>query len=133
MIVLRALDPNCLSMRTATSVRDKRVADEVAASLEELAEFGQIGSDELVSLSDHLFMVFHGTLAVSSRDQDLNQRMSESIFATRFNKVLLVWSLMAPTSAALNEIPTNGIVFDGSPPIDLRTSLRAGNKSPSSN
>ena len=62
MIILRALDPNCLSLRTATSLRDKRTNDEVAANLEQLAEFGQIATDQIVTLSDHLFMVFHGTL-----------------------------------------------------------------------
>lgn len=126
MIVLRALDPNCLSLRTATRLGDKRANDEVAANLEELAEFGQIATDELVSISGHLFMVFHGTIAApTAAGDDLASRMSQSIFATRYNKLLLVWSLMAPTTAALNAIPTNGVTFAGSPPIELRASLNA--------
>jgi hypothetical protein len=125
MILLRALDPNCLSMRSATSLTDKPIADEVAASLEQMAEFGQIDTDQLVSIANHVFMVFRGTLEASQRNQDLAQRMSQSIFVTRHDKMLLLWSLIAPTSKALEEIPTSGIVFDGSPPIVLRASLIA--------
>jgi hypothetical protein len=125
MIVLRALDPNCLSMRTATSVSDKPVADEVGADLEEMAEFGQIDTDQLVSLANHVFMVFHGTLPPAPQhNQDLAERMSQSIFLTRHDEMLLVWSLIAPTSKALNAIPTSGIVFDGSPPIELASTLK---------
>ncbi len=120
VIVLRALDPNCLSMRTATSLSDKRAADEVAASFEELGEFGQIGSDELVSVSDHLFMVFHGTIAASPRGEGLAERLSQTIFATRYNKLLLVWSFMASTSSALAQLPTGGVILEGSPPMQLR-------------
>ncbi len=125
MIVLRAMDPNCLSLRTATSLRDKRIVDEVAANFEELGAFGEIATDELVSISDHMFMVFHGTIAAPAATDDLAKRMSQSIFAVRHDKLLLVWSLLAPTTAALNEIPTSGISFDGSAPIQLRTTLSA--------
>jgi hypothetical protein len=124
MIVLRALDPNCLSMRTVTRLDDKRTNDEVAANLEALAEFGQISTDELASVSGHLFMVFHGTIAgPTTPSGDLSSRMSQSIFVTRYNKLLLVWSLIAPTTADLNAIPTSGVTFAGSPPIALRASL----------
>ena len=128
MIILRALDPNCLSLRTATSLRDKRTNDEVAANLEQLAEFGQIATDQIVTLSDHLFMVFHGTIAApdSGDAGDLASRMSQSIIATRYDKLLLVWSVMAPTTAALNALPTGGVTFAGSPPIELRASLNPG-------
>lgn len=126
MIIVRALDPNCLSLRTATRLDDKRVNDGVAANLEALIEFGQISTDELMSISGHLFMVFHGTIAASTAaGDDLASRMSQSIFATRYNKLLIVWSLMAPTTADLNAIPTGRIIFAGSPPIDLRASLSA--------
>ena len=125
-IVLRALDPACLSMRTATSLTDKRTADEVAASLEQMGEFGEIYSDELRSTHGHLFMIFHGTLATTQRGEDLGQRMSQTIFATRYNKLLLMWSVIAPDAAALAEIPISDILFDGSPAIELRASLPAG-------
>ena len=126
MIVLRALDPNCLSMRTATRLGDKPANDEVAANLEQLAEFGQIATDELVSISGHLFMVFHGTIAApTTGSDDLANRMSQSIFATRYNKLLLVWSLLAPTTSDLNAIPASGVTFAGSPPIELRAALSA--------
>jgi len=124
-IILRALDPNCLSMHTAVSLTDKRTADEVAANLEQMGEFGEIDSDELVSMHGHLFMIFHGTLATTPRGEDLGQRMSQSIFATRYNKLLLMWSVMAPDAATLADVPTSDIHFDGSPPIELRASAQA--------
>jgi len=122
-IILRALDPNCLSMRTAASLTDKRTADEVAASLEQIGDFGEIDSDALMSIHGHLFMIFHGTMATTQRGEDLGQRMSQAIFATRYNKLLLMWSVMAPDAAALAQLPASSILFDGSPPIELRASL----------
>ena len=124
-IVLRALDPTCLSIRTASSLTDKRAADEVAATLEQMGEFGAIDSDELMSIHGHLFMIFRGTMATSQRGEDLGQRMSQAIFATRYNKLLLMWSVTAPDAAALAQVPTSNILFDGSPPIELRASLLA--------
>jgi len=123
-IVLRALDPNCLAMRTAASLTDKRTADEVAASLEQLGEFGEIGSDELMSIAGHLFMVFHGTIATSPRGEELAARLSETMFATRYNKLLLVWTFMAPNVTELEQLPTGAVVFEGSPVIQLRPSKR---------
>jgi hypothetical protein len=124
-IILRALDPNCLSMRTAASLTDKRTADEVAASLEQMSDFGEIDSDALIAIHGHLFMIFYGTVAATQRGEDLGQRMSQTIFATRYNKLLLMWSVMAPDAAALAQVPTSNILFDGSPPIELRASLLA--------
>lgn len=124
-IIVRALDPNCLSMRTAASLTDKRTADEVAASLEQMGDFGEIDSDALMSIHGHLFMIFQGTVATTQRGEDLGQRMSQAIFATRYNKLLLMWSVMAPDAAALAQVPTSNILFDGSPPIELRASLLA--------
>lgn len=123
VIVLRALDPDCLSLPTAASLTDKRAADTVAASLEEMDEFGQIGSDELVSIHGHLFMIFHGTFSTSQRTEDLGLRMSQTIFATRYKKYLLMWSVLAPNRDALAEVPTSNILFNGSPPIEMRASL----------
>lgn len=127
MIVLRALDYNCLSMRTPVTLADKRPLDETAATLEELGEFGEINTDQLRTLSDHLFMVFHGFYDPGSRTEDLSQRMSQTIYATRFNKLLLVWSLMAPSSNELEQLPAGSIVLSGAPPIQLQQSLRAKN------
>ncbi len=120
VIVLRALDPNCLSMHTATSLTDKRTLDSVAASLEEMKEFGQISTDELMTRQGHLFMVFHGTLATGERGEDLGVRMSQLVFATRYNKVLLMWSIIAADRDALKEVPASNVVFQGSPPIALK-------------
>jgi hypothetical protein len=127
MIVLRALDYNCLSMRTAVTLTDKRALDEVAATFEEMGEFGQIDADQLKTISDHLFMVFHGTVGKDLRGEDLAERYSQTIYATRFNKLLLVWSLMAPTKSDLEQIPASGIELQGLPPIELHKALRAQN------
>lgn len=127
MIVLRALDYNCLSMRTAVTLADKRALDEVAATFEQMGEFGQIDTDQLKTISDHLFMVFHGTVSKDLRGEDLAERYSQTIYATRFNKLLLVWSLMAPTRSDLEQIPTSGIELQGLPPIELHKALRARN------
>ncbi len=124
-ILLRALDPSCLVMRIPSSLTDKDAVDNVSASLEVLSEFGEIASDELVSISDHLFMVFHGTIASRASNDELAQRLSQVIYATLHHKVLFVWTLMAPTSAGLNAMPTAGITLDGAQPIDLRASLTA--------
>ena len=125
MIILRALDPACLSLQTPASLSDKKVAEEVGASLEALTEFGQVASHELVSISDHLFLVFHGTIAAPGEGQQLAQRMSQTLFATNHNKMLFVWSFMAPTSGELAAMPASGIIVDDSQPIELRPALTA--------
>jgi hypothetical protein len=124
-ITLRALDPSCLVMRIPSSLTDKDGVDNILASLEVLSEFGEIGSDELVSISDHLFMVFHGTIASRASNNELVERWSQVMYATLHHRVLLVWSLMAPNSADLNAMPTTGITLDGAQAIDLRASLTA--------
>ncbi len=124
-ITLRALDPSCLVMRVPSSLNDKTALDNVWASLEVLSEFGEIGSDEMVSISDRIFMVFHGTVASSASNNELVQRWSQVMYATLHHRVLFVWSLMAPSSADLNAMPTTGITLDGKQAIDLRASLTA--------
>lgn len=123
-ILLRALDPNCLGMRTPASLTDKRTLDEVAASLEKLGEFGQVDRDELMSTSGHVFMVFHGTTASGSRADGLAERLSQTIFATRYNKLLLVWTFVAPDNRALGAMPTGAIGFESSPLIHLEMARR---------
>jgi hypothetical protein len=124
-IVLRGLDPSCLSMRVPSSLTDKVAVDNISASLEVLSEFGEIASDEMVPISDHVFMVFHGTIAAQASSDELAQRSSQVIYATLHHKILFVWSFMAPTTADLNAIPTTGVTLDGAQPIDLRASLTA--------
>lgn len=127
MIVLRALDYNCLSLRAPVALSDKRALDEVAATFEDVGEFGQIDTDQMMTPSDHLVMLFHGTIPTDARGEDLAHRSMQTILATRYNKMLLVWSLIAPTSEELEQIPTSGIVLDGIPPLELHKSLRAKN------
>jgi len=121
MIVLRALDPKCLSMRIPTEPSDTTTAEEVGVALEALLEFGQVASHQLVPVSDHLFMIFHGTIAVPAQGTQLAQRMSQTMFATTQNKILLVWSFMAPTSSELATMPGSGIRFDGAEPTELNS------------
>lgn len=119
LIVLRALDPTCLSMRTPASVEDKEIADEIAANLELFSEFGEIKSHELTSLGGRLFVVFHGTIGWRTSGEVLSRRMSEALFATQHHKLLLVWSLMAPSSSELEAMPVTNITFDDSQPVNL--------------
>ena len=125
MIILRALDPACLSMRTPVAPSDKKIAEDVGVSLEALSEFGQVASNNLVSILNCLFMVFHGTIAVPEEGERLAQRMSQTMFATSRNKVLLVWSFIAPTAAELAAMPASGISLVGSPSIDLGPAVSA--------
>jgi hypothetical protein len=125
MIVLRALDPNCLSMRTPSATSDVRTAEEVGVSLEALVEFGQVGSHKLVAASGQLFMVFHGTIAAPAEGEQLAQRMSQTMFATNYNNMLLVWSFMAPTANELATMPASGIQLGGLQPIELGPALAA--------
>ena len=119
LIILQALDPICLSMRTPASVEDKEIADEIAADLDLFSEFGEIRSDELVSLGDRLFLVLHGIIGWRAPDEVLSRRFSEALFATQHHKLLLMWSLMAPTSAELEAMPATTITFDDSQPVKL--------------
>jgi hypothetical protein len=125
MIVLRALDPSCLSMKTPSAPSDARTAEEVGVSLETLVEFGQVASHELVSVSGQLFMVFHGTIAAPAEGEQLAQRMSQTMFATNYNNMLLVWSFSAPAADELATMPASGIRLDGVQPIELSPALAA--------
>jgi hypothetical protein len=125
MITLRALDPACLSMRTPAAASDRMIAEEVGVSLEPFSEFGQVSSHDLVSISNRLFMVFHGTIAMPAEDKQLAPRMSQIMLATSENKLLLVWSFIAPASVQLATMPAGGISFDGSQPLELQTALAA--------
>jgi hypothetical protein len=106
-------------MRTPASVGDMRIANEISAELELSSEFGEIKSDELISLEDRLFVVFRGTIGLRAPDEVLSRRMSEALFVTQHHNLLLMWSLMAPTSAELDTMPPSSINFEGSPPIRL--------------
>src|SRR5579862_6811285 len=104
-IVLRALDPNCLSLHTPTSLSDKHTLDEVGASLEQLGTFGEVATDQLVALSGHLFMVFSGTYDDAAHDEDLPVRMSQSIFATRYTSYCLCGVYGRPTPRRWRRCP----------------------------
>src|SRR5271166_1726948 len=119
LIILRALDPTCLSMRTPASAGDKKIADEIAADLEFFTEFGEIKTNELAFLGDRLFVVFHGTIGWRAPEEVLSRRMSEALFATQHHKLLLMWSLMAPSSSELDTMPVTNITFDDSQPVKL--------------
>ena len=57
LIVLRALDPTCLSLRTPAAPSDTKIAEEVGVSLEAMTEFGQVASHES---GLHLGPTLHG-------------------------------------------------------------------------
>src|SRR5271166_1762762 len=91
-ILLRALDPSCLSARVSGSAEDKRVAGEIGANLQLFSEFGQVKSNEMASLAGRSFMVFHGTVGSRSQEDVLSHRMTELILATEHHELLLLWS-----------------------------------------
>lgn len=118
-IILRAMDPSCLSVRMPASIEDKRIADEMGANLELFSEFGEIKSAAMASLAGRLFTVFRGTVGRRSPGDVLSHRMSEAILATEDRETLLMWSLMAPTASELDTLPASSIIFDDSRPIRL--------------
>ncbi len=126
-ITLRVLDPVCLSLPSPASVSDKRKAEEVGASLEMLSEFGEITSSNLASVGDQLLMVFHGTIVAPAAVGNLEQRMAQVLYVTGHNKMLFVWSLMAPTSAELGALPTIAVTFDGAQRMEFHPPLSAKN------
>jgi hypothetical protein len=124
-IVLCVLDPVCLAMPTPNSRNDSRTVEEVGASLEVLGEFGAITSQELVTVSNQLFMIFHGTIAAPGANQELAQRQSQTIFATRKGRTLFLWSVMSPTAAELAAVSAGAISFEGGPSLELRPAGKA--------
>ena len=120
MIVLRALDPACLSLPSPKSISEQKTAEEVGASLENRMEFGQIASSGLADLSGRVFMVFHGTIAGPGGSDDLAQRMEQVILATRHKSILLVWSMIAPKLPELDALPPSAVTFDNYSPITLQ-------------
>jgi hypothetical protein len=119
-ITLRALDPACLSLRTPATLRDSRDAGDVEATLEVLGDFGDISSNRLEMLGDHLFMVFDGTIGPAGKNDELAQRMSQTIFATRYDKLLLLWTLAAPSRPALAAIPPSQVTLGNTKPVELK-------------
>ncbi len=123
VIVLRALDPACISLRGPNTVEDRRGADDLAAYLEMLREFGEIRTTELVSVSDHTFAVYGGTVDNGSPEQSLAERASQMIIATRYNKLLLLWSLTLPQGSTWKDIPDTSVRFGGNESVDVGPAL----------
>ena len=118
-IILRALDPGCLAMRTPSSVDDKKTADEITAALELFSEFGEIKSSQLAFLGDKVFAIFHGIIGLLSPGEVLSNRMADTLFVTQHRQLLFMWYLMAPGSAELAAMPPSSITFDNSQPITI--------------
>ncbi len=119
-ITLRALDPACLSLRTPATLRDSRDAGDIEATLEVLGDFGEIRSNRLIMLGDHLFMVFDGTIGAAGKNVELAHRMSQTIFATRYDKLLLLWTLAAPSRPALAAIPPTQVRLGETKPVEIK-------------
>ena len=118
-IILRALDPSCLSARVSGSAEDKKVAGEIGANLQLFSEFGQVKSNSMALFGGRPFMVFHGTVGLRSHDDVLSRRMTEVILATEHHNLLFLWSVMAPTASELDEMPAGNVTFDDAQPIRL--------------
>ncbi len=118
-IVLRAMDPSCLSTRTPASIEEGKIAGEIGANLQLFSEIGEVKSHAMASLAGRLFVVFHGTVGWRSPDDVLSHRMTEMILATEHHQLFLLWSLMAPTASELGDMPASSVTFDDAQPIRL--------------
>lgn len=124
-IVLRALDPGCLSLRGPDTVEDRQGAEELAAYLQMLKQFGQIRTIDLAAASGHVFAVYHGTIGERDEGQELAARSSETIFATRYNKLVFLWSVIEPKGTDQKDVPPGKVVFGSNETVELGPSLLA--------
>lgn len=124
-IVLRALDPACLSLRGPDTVQDRQGAEELEAYLQMLKRFGQIRTAVLVAASGHVFAVYRGTIGERDEGQELAARSSETIFATRYNKLVFLWSVIEPKGANQKDVPPGKVIFGGNETVELGPSLLA--------
>jgi hypothetical protein len=122
-ISLRALDPTCLSLRGPDTVRDRQGAEELGVYLEMLGDFGEVHLVDLASVSNHVFAVYRGTVAERAQNQELADRASEVIFATRHRKMLLLWTLTAAKGADLANLPPTRVVFEEHDSVELGPTL----------
>ncbi len=90
-----------------------------------LSGFGEIRSTDLASADNHVFAVYTGTIAERGSGQELASRSSETILATRYNKMLFLWSLIVPKGAALTDMPETNVVFGDNQSVELGPSLIA--------
>jgi hypothetical protein len=118
-LTLMTLDPACLSLRGPDTTRDRQGAEELAAYLEMLNDFGTLQFAGLVSAQNHVFALYHGTIGEHAPGQELASRESEMIFATRQHKMLLLWILSASNGPALDGAPQSTVRLDGADSIDL--------------
>jgi hypothetical protein len=118
-IILRVLDPACFSLRGPNTVADHQGADELAAYLQMLNAFGQIRSSDLVSASGHVFAVYRGTIEELDHGQELPSRSAQMILATRYNKLVYLWSLIVPKDVDLKRVPASTAVLGRTDTIQL--------------
>lgn len=122
-ITVRALDPTCLSLRGPDDVNDRPGAEELGAYLEMLGDFGEIELVDLVPLSGHLFAVYRGTVGDHSDGQPLATRASQAIVVTRYRKMLLLWTFVAPKGTNLSDMPQTRAIFDQQDTVEWGPSL----------
>ncbi len=122
-IILRALDPACLSLRGPDTIRDQQGADELAAYLEMFGAFGHIQSTDLVSVSGRVFTVFRGAIGEDNPNNQIPTRASQMIFVTRYNKLLFLWSLIVPRGSELQRQPQTKVTFGGESPVEIGPAL----------
>ena len=120
MIVLRALDAECLGLQMPAAATDTRAAEELQASLEALSDMGQFSGNQIVSNAGRLFLALHGTIAAPDESAGLSQRLSQTVFITKGDKLLLAWSVAAPTLKELHADSLSGIVLDSTKGIALQ-------------
>ena len=118
-IVLRAIEPSCLSARVSGSVADRKIAPEIGANLQLFTEFGQVKSNVMASFAGRPFMIFRGTVGARTGEDQLSRRMTEVILATLHHDLVFLWSVMAPSASDLDTMPAGSVTFDDGQPIEL--------------
>ncbi len=125
VISLRAIDQTCLGLPAPASVTDQLGAEELAAYLQMLGEFGELRSTTLKTYGDQIFAEYSGALGKPAEPKTLGQRQVESLAVTRHRKLLLVWSWIASSSAELEHMPKTSVRFEDAPPIELAPAAAA--------
>ena len=99
--------------------------EELAAYLEMLGEFGEIQSSDLVSASGRVLAIYHGMVGHRRAEEELPSRASQMIVATRYSKLLFLWSLIAPQGTEWKTLPPSRVTFKGEAPIVIGPALAA--------
>lgn len=123
LLEFRALDQSCLGLPSPASSTDSLGSEELGEYLQMLGRFGKIKSNKTVESNGHLFSVYKGTLVEGPPAKELEHRAAQAIVATRYRKLILVWSWSAPTQSELQNIPLSNLTLGSGHPVEIGPSL----------